>query len=196
MELCIPTSQRCSQTRCPRTEWVRRSADHICDICPVIRAARGNRTEDQNSEAETIRSGYTHPRYDYGNSENGAPSFNPFYGQAGQEHEETYRRNALLAFRRRQDIEREHWERYNERHHSNSNTRHSSNEHCNCELCQTQRRVERNNRQVERNNFVRNRDEEAREEEEQANRSSRARTSRTGSSRSRRSSRSRSRSRS
>lgn len=220
LELCIPTNQTCSYARCLRTEWVQRNADHSCDICAAIstrtaavdrttvraRAVMGDRaairtrvagdgTEDQNTEAGTVRSDYTHPRYDYGNS-TGAPSFNPFYGQAGQEHEETYRRNALLAFRRRQDIEQEHWERYNRRHHSDPNTRHSSNEYCDCQYCHTQRRVERNNRQVESNNFVRNRDEEAREEEAQgASRSSRPRSGYCESSRSRRTSHSRSRSR-
>lgn len=211
MELCIPSNQTCSYARCLRTEWVQRNANHSCDICAAIktrartvagdRAAirarvAGDGTEDQNTEAETVRSDYTHPRYDHGNSD-GAPSFNPFYGQAGQEHEETYRRNALLAFRRRGDIEQEHWNRYNQRHHSGPNTRHSSNEHCDCQLCQTRRRVEHNNRQVERNNSVRNRDEEAREEEAQgASRSSRPRSGYSRSNRSRRTSRSRSRSRS
>lgn len=43
------------------------------------------------------------------------PDFNPYYGQAGQMDEKLYRQKALLAFRRKQDAEREEDELYKRR---------------------------------------------------------------------------------
>lgn len=159
--MSVPSSIRCLHTRCPRFEWTERAADRVCDICPAGRGGTNREAEYRPAENETVRSDYTHPRFDEG-GRNGEPSFNPFLGQGGQEHEEAYRRNALIAFRRRNDIERAQWDRYyDNRHELMAERAHTGNrEFCGCENCATQRRVDMNNRQLAINNHSRAREEE------------------------------------
>lgn len=162
VEISIPSNDRCFYTQCLRLEWVEKDANQACEFCPARRRGTNHGAEDRPADNETVRSDYTHPRYDEGSPENEEPSFNPFFGQAGLEHEDAYRRSALIAFRRRNDIEREQWDRY----YGNLHLRRAENGHvegrefCGCEHCNTQRRVDMNNRQVDINNRYRRRDEE------------------------------------
>lgn len=179
VEISIPSSDRCLQTQCPRLVWIEKDANHVCEFCPDRRRGTSHGAEDRPADNETVRSDYTHPRYD---PENVEPSFNPFLGQGGQEREETYRRNALLAFRRRNDIEREQWDRYYETRHSRrvEEGHIEGNEFCACEHCNTQRRVDMNNRQLAINNHLRGRDEGDYDVDEHRQRRRRSSQRRTG----------------
>lgn len=65
--------------------------------------------------------------------------FNPFFGQGGYEDEATYHARALIAFRRKQDLERARapW--------AAQNTTPPHEKYCYCELCEIDKRLAKSN---------------------------------------------------
>lgn len=88
-----PTSGSCHDIPCPPVKVTLTSVNE-CHRC-----ARHTNVKHRKASAKT---GYIEYR-----REEIASDFNPFFGQGGQADEQTYRHNALLAYRRRRDIE---WE--------------------------------------------------------------------------------------